>query len=127
MADGYLRENAAKLNLDMDKVAIMGGSAGGMAGFFAIADWEDQYRAFVILWGAPPQVPDLCKVPPTLSVHGTADKAVSYEWELPVQQRLEELHISHELITLEGSGHTPLDHMDEFLPQAMKLLDEHLH
>ena len=105
----------------------MGGSAGGMAGFFAIADWEDHYRAFVNLWGAPKEAPDLTKFPPTLSVHGTADKAVSYEWELPIQQRLEELHSPHELITLEGSGHTPLDRMDEFLPQAMKLLDKYLH
>ena len=127
VAYGYLQENAVRLHLDMDKVAIMGGSAGGMAGFFAIADWQDRYSAFVNLWGAPKEAPDLAKFPPTLSVHGTADKAVLYEWELPIQQRFEELHIPHELITLEGSGHTPLDHMEEFLPQTMKLLAEHLH
>lgn len=127
VAYGYLLENAVRLHLNMDKVAIMGGSAGGMAGFFAIADWQDHYSAFVNLWGAPKEAPDLAKFPPTLSVHGTADKAVLYEWELPIQQRFEELHIPHELITLEGSGHTPLDHMEEFLPQTMKLLAEHLH
>ena len=126
IAYGYLQKNAAKLHLDMDRIAIMGGSAGGMTGFFTIADWEDHYCAFVNLWGAPKEAPDLKKFPPTLSVHGTADKAVLYEWELPVQQRLEELHIPHELITLEGSGHTPLDRMGDFLPQVMKLLDSHL-
>lgn len=126
IAYGYLQENAAKLHLDMDRVAIMGGSAGGMTGFFAIANWEDRYRAFINLWGAPKEAPDLAKFPPTLSVHGTADKAVSYEWELSIQKRLEELRIPHELITLEGSGHTPLDRMEDFLPAILQLLAEQM-
>ena len=40
-----------------------------------------------------------------------------------IQTELEKHHIPHELITLDGSGHTPLNRMEEFLPQAMKLLD----
>lgn len=125
-AYGYLQENASKLHLDMDKVAIMGGSAGGMTGFYAIADWTDCYRAFINLWGAPREVPNLTNFPPTISVHGTADQAVPYEWELLIQQGLEDLHIPHELITLEDSGHTPLDRMGDFMPQVMKLLADYL-
>ena len=126
VAYGYLQQNAMKLHLDMEKVAIMGGSAGGMAAFYAIANWQDRYRAFINLWGTPEQVPDLTKFPPTLSVHGSADPAVAYERELPIQQQLQDYQIPHELITLEGSGHTPLDRMEEFLPQVMRLLAEQL-
>ena len=126
LAYQYLKGNAAKLNLDMDKVAIMGGSAGGMAAFYAIANWSDHYQAFINLWGAPDPAPDLTNFPSTLSVHGNTDLLVSYERELPIQAELERHHIPHELITLDGSGHTPLNRMGEFLPQAMKLLDHYL-
>lgn len=123
LAYRYLYNHDTKLNLDMDKVAIIGGSAGGMTAFYAIANWSDCYRAFINLWGAPDPVPDLAKFPPTLSVHGNADPLVAYERELPIQAELEQHHIPHELITLDGSGHTPLNRMGEFLPQAMELLD----
>lgn len=126
LAYQYLKENAKELHLDMEKVAIMGGSAGGMTGFYAIADWPDRYCAFVNLWGAPEKVPDLAKFPPTLSIHGSADPVVSYERELPIQEQLNDHHIPHELITLDGSGHTPLDRMGDFLPQIIEMLANRL-
>ena len=125
LAYQYLKDNAAKLNLgmDMDKVAIMGGSAGGMATFYAIANWSDHYQVFVNLWGASDPALGLTDFPPMLSVHGNADLLVPYERELPIETELEKHHIPYELITLYGSGHTPLNRMEEFLLQAMKLLD----
>lgn len=122
----YLAENAAKLDLDMERVAIMGGSAGGMTAFYAIADYADRYAAFVNLWGAPDPLPSLQSFPPTLSVHGDADRLVPYGRELPVQQELERLGIAHELITLAGKDHTPLMCMDEFMPAIMALLERDL-
>lgn len=126
LAYQYLHENAQKLHLNMEKVAIMGGSAGGMTAFYAIAHYTDRYAAFVNLWGAPDSVPDLAKFPPALSVHGNADMIVAYEREAPVQEQLAQHGIPHALITLEGSGHTPLNRMDEFLPQMMELLAKYI-
>lgn len=122
----YLTENAESLGLDAGRVAIMGGSAGGMGAFYAIADHGDIYKAFVNLWGAPWTVPDLKGFPPTLSVHGTADKAVPYALEGPIQQAFETYGIWHRLITLEGAGHTPLHLLDEYLPSMLELLAERL-
>lgn len=122
----YLTENAAKLELDMQRVAIMGGSAGGMTAFYAISNYADHYAAFVNLWGTPEPLPNLQGFPPMLSVHGDADPLVSYARELPLQQELERLDIKHELITLPGKGHTPLMCMNEFLPAIMELLARYL-
>ena len=123
----YIAEHAKELELNPERIAIMGGSAGGWASFYGIADHpEDRYRAFINLWGAPDRLPDLAGFPPTLSVHGNADLLVPYERELPIQEQLKAHGIRHSLITLDSSGHTPLDRMDDYLPQVMALLDSAL-
>lgn len=126
-AYGYINENAAKFGLDAERIAIMGGSAGGMTGFLTIAQFKDPYKAFINLWGAPKmETPDLKDFPPTLSVHGTDDKAVPYALEAPIQQSFEDYGIWHQLVTLEGAGHTPLHRLDEYLPQILDLLAKRL-
>lgn len=122
----YIAAHAEELELDVNRIAIMGGSAGGWASFYGIGNYTDRYRAFVNLWGAPEQFPDLAEFPPTLSVHGNADTLVPYQRELPIQEALEAHGIEHRFITLDGSGHTPLDRMGDFLPQVMALLGDTL-
>ncbi len=122
----YIVEHAGELELDSERIAIAGGSAGGMAAFYGIGNYSDCYRAFVNLWGAPEQIPDMSGFPPTLSVHGTADAVVPFQREMLIQEKLETYNIEHQLISLDGSGHTPLDRMDDFLPSVMKLLDRTL-
>ena len=118
----YLLQNAEALKLDMSRVAIMGGSAGGMTGFAAVANYDDPYRLFVNCWGSPKDFPDLAGFPPVLSIHGTADQLVDYSLELPIQERLEELGIRHELITLEEAKHTPMSRFEEFIPKVLAYL-----
>lgn len=123
----FIRAHAVELELDANRIAIIGGSAGGWASFYAIGNYTDPYRAFINLWGAPERFPDLAGFPPTLCVHGNADALVPYQRELPIQEELEAHGIEHWLITLDGSGHTPLNRMRDYLPQAMALLDDRLH
>lgn len=126
LAYRYIQENAAALGIEPEKMALMGGSAGGMTGFYTLAEHADSYRAFINLWGSPDPLPPLEGFPPTLSVHGTDDLLVPYKQELPIQEKLSQLGIRHELITLNGAGHTPLARMDEFLPQILDLLRQTL-
>ena len=126
LAYQYLCSHAKELGLDMTRVGIMGGSAGGCISFYAIAGYTDTYRAQVNLWGAPQNLPDVSAFPPVLSVHGTADPMVSYQREMPLQDKLEQAGIPHKLISLEGSGHTPLNRLDEFLPDILTWLDTYV-
>ena len=126
LAYRYLKENAGKLNIDESRIAMIGGSAGGWAAFHAIAGYPDPYRAFISCWGTPLQLPPVASFPPTLSIHGTEDRLVPYELETAAQESLRRAGIRHELIALEGSGHTPLDRLPEFLPAMMQWLEREM-
>ena len=76
------------------------------------------------LSSGPPELPDLQGFPPVLSIHGTADQAVSYQNDVVIHDRLKELGIRNELITLEGSGHTPIDRFTEYGPAVVQWLNE---
>ena len=97
----YIQQHAGELNLDASRVAIIGGSAGGMTSFAAIANYEDDYRLFVNCWGSPPVPPSLAGFPPVLSIHGTEDQKVDYSLELPIQKQLEELGLDIRLLSEE--------------------------
>ena len=116
----YLEEHAARYHLDMSQVSIMGGSAGGMTAFYAVANQPDRYRAMVNCWGSPHKLPNLENFPPVLSIHGTKDQAVPYELEANLARALDAAGIRNELITLEGGPHTPLDRFDEYMPRILE-------
>lgn len=118
----FLRANAGPLGLDPRRVAVMGGSAGGMTAFYAVEMRKGAFRALVNLWGAPEPIPDLHGFPPTLSVHGTSDAMVPYARELRLQDALAAAGVPHRLISLEGCGHTPIDEADAYMPAVLELL-----
>lgn len=123
----YIRENAERLNLDADRIALMGGSAGGMTGFYLLGHYNDNIRAFINCWGAPQGFsPCVSGFPPTLSIHGTADTLVRYELELPIQADLEKAGVVHELITLEGAGHTPMKFFATYIQSVIDWLDKYM-
>jgi dipeptidyl aminopeptidase/acylaminoacyl peptidase len=43
--------------------------------------------------------------PPTLLLHGTADKAVPYEQSVMMAEALARAGVVHELVTIPGGGH----------------------
>lgn len=70
-----------------------------------LAKEEVDEQALLLLWEISPinhLTPD---APPHILVHGTADPGVPYYLSVYLQQRLEDLGVPCELITLEGAGH----------------------
>ncbi len=118
----FVAENGEQWNLDASRIAIIGGSAGGWAAFYTIANYRDPYRAFINCWGSPTVLPSVTDFPATLSIHGTEDALVPYALETAAQTALEQAGIDHELITLPGCGHTPLNKFGEFMPVILKFL-----
>ncbi len=127
IAYAYIKENAEKLNFDSEHIAIMGGSAGGMACFYLLENYNDEFKFFGNCWGAPWSIkPNVTNFPPTVSIHGTADKAVAYELELEIDASFEKAGIPHKLITLEDAPHTPMKYSSTFMPIVLEWLDKYM-
>jgi len=131
----WLRKNSEILNIDVSKIIIGGGSAGGMLGCnlcFNERPGNNNDKAgfvgFVNLWGTPDVVWGELDVdkndPPTIIVHGTEDKLVSHSNSAILAEKLKANNVKHELVTIEGAGHTPVKHMDDFEKKIAAFLYE---
>lgn len=126
LAYEYVKANANKFNFDSERISIMGGSAGGMACYYLLEFYDDEYKLFGNCWGAPWRyTPDVSGFPPTVSVHGTADQAVSYALEAPIHAALDKEGIPNILVTLEDAPHTPMKHFDKFIPVIIEWLNKY--
>jgi acetyl esterase/lipase len=121
----WLRKNGKSLKVDTSKIIVGGGSAGGILGCnlcFNNKLSDDNDKAgivgFVNLWGSPgAEWGELAvdkNIPPTIIVHGTEDALVAYENSVNLVEKLNASGIRNELVTIEGAGHTPVKHMDDF-------------
>lgn len=131
----WLRKNGKSLNVDISKIIIGGGSAGGILGSnlcFNKKLSDDNDKAgiigFVNLWGSPGAGWGELEVDknnlPTIIVHGTEDALVAYENSVNLVEKLNAYGIRNELITIEGAGHTPVKHMDDFEKKIAAFLYE---
>ena len=130
----WIRNNYEKLKIDKTKIIIGGGSAGGMLAVnLCYKDNMDPGKwdksgiiGLVDLWGSPDESWTVSKVdkndPPTIIVHGTADTLVPYINSQRLIKQLEINQVKHDLITIEGAGHTPTSHMNEFVKSIAKFL-----
>ena len=130
----WLRNNRKELKIDKSKIIVGGGSAGGMLAVnlcykdnTASEKWDKRgIIGLVNLWGSPDESYNVSKVdkndPPTIIVHGTADQAVSYVNSEKLIKQLEINKVKHELITIDGAGHTPTSHMNEFIKDIANFL-----
>jgi len=60
--------------------------------------------------------------PPAIIVHGTEDALVSFDNTLDLVEELKFKGVQHELIAIEGAGHTPQRRMDIFAPDIARFL-----
>lgn len=122
----WIRANQQKLKIDTKKIIVGGGSAGGMLAVnFCCKDnssaekWDKSgIICLVNLWGSPDPTYMFSTIdkndPPTITVHGTADKLVPYENSVQLTKELEKNGIKQELVTIEGGEHTPVKYYDDF-------------
>lgn len=122
----WVRANQKILKIDLNKIIVGGGSAGGMLAVnFCYKDntvaekWDKTgIIALIDLWGSPDPSYMFSTIdkndPPTIMVHGTVDKLVSYQNSVKLDSTLKANNIKHELITIEGGEHTPVNHYAEF-------------
>lgn len=122
----WVRANSKKLGIDKNKIVMGGGSAGGILGNnFCYREgsknekWDKRGMvAFINLWGSPDESWGSFEMdkndPPTIIVHGTEDESVPYENSVQIIEKLNAAGVKNQLITIEGAGHTPAQHMDDF-------------
>jgi acetyl esterase/lipase len=127
LALDWVRANAAAYRMDTRRLALAGGSAGGMIVHNLCHDpaapvdaTRDGIFAAVSLWGPPrPEARRFAGVnpccPPTLFIHGTADALVPYRLSPELLAELNAAGVEGALLTFEGAPHTPVMHMDEII------------
>lgn len=153
-ATAFLLDNAEQLGVDPDKIVIAGSSAGAMTSLQA--DWEirnhsdfarssplpEDFRYAGVMAFAGAVLSDKGKVTyaeepaPTLFLHGTEDKIVSYKgisfmkWRLSSAKRLAAEFSSkgynYNFLRFPGYGHDIASSMFYTLPEQYRFLEENV-
>lgn len=130
----WIRKNQEKLGIDLKRIIVGGGSAGGiLAVNFCTKDKSTNEKwnksgiiGLVNLWGSPDASFLFSTIdkndPPAITVHGTADKLVPYENTLQLTKQLNDNGIKNEVVTLDGGEHTPMKFYDEFSKKIVQFL-----
>lgn len=122
----WVKANSKKYNVDKKKIIIGGGSAGGMIAVNLcykdgsnLDKWDKKgVIGLVNLWGSPDESRSMFTInsedPPTIIVHGTEDESVPFINSEKLVAGLKQAGVKHELVAIEGAGHTPASHMKAF-------------
>jgi len=130
----WVRANAAGYRIDASRMAVGGGSAGGMIAVNLVAAENSEAAAgrrpgvfaLVNLWGSPSTALTVAAIgktyPPTLIIHGTADQTVPYSQSEALAAALKANGIRHRLVPIEGAAHTPTSNMPMLVDQVAAFL-----
>ena len=117
----WLRAHADEYRVDASRIAVGGGSAGGMIAVNLAAiegrpsGGSGGVFALIDLWGSPAAslkvAPIGPRFPPTVLIHGTADELVPFAQSEALASELAESGVTRELRALPGAPHTPTSAM----------------
>jgi acetyl esterase/lipase len=126
----WLKRNAGAYGIDPDRVAVAGESAGGLtaAGVGTRAnDAASSVRAWISISGGLDGVSDVdANDAPGLLFANTEDPYVPYTWSTDADAALRRAGVPVRLVAIEGVGHVPKDHIDQFLTDSRDFLRERL-
>ena len=121
----WLRAHADEYRVDASRIAVGGGSAGGMIAVNLAAiegrpsGGSGGVFALIDLWGSPAAslkvAPIGPRFPPTVLIHGTADELVPFAQSEALASELAESGVTRELRALPGAPHTPTSAMADIL------------
>lgn len=117
-AYAWIAANSTRLKIDVNRLFIAGGSAGGVlaAGLCYPRADRQGIKGAIFLWGSPPSHASIGPGdPPALMIHGTADRTVRYSLSETFSRNLTDKGIPNVLHPIPGADHTPVDHMEEIV------------
>jgi carboxymethylenebutenolidase len=127
VADGVT--NAAKQpNVDPSRVGLLGFSLGSYLSL-SLSVFDPRVSAVVEYFGGLPDVlvKDVKSLPPTLILHGDADKVVPVSEAKALETLCRERKVPHEVRIYPGQGHGFLgDHGEDAMRRALAFLDRHV-
>ena len=118
----------AQPNVDRDRVGLLGFSLGAYLGLSA-AMYDVRVTAVVDYFGGLPEVlvKSVRRMPPTLILHGDADKVVSVEEARILERVFREKAIPFEIRIYPGQGHWFEDAADrDATERTMRFLEQHV-
>ena len=116
LALSWIKNNSKKYNLDINKVAISGGSAGSMTALYTTYVSNQKVikiKAVIDLWGGLENV-DLIKkgAAPLLIYHGDLDKLINVDFAYALKKRMDEIGSTNSQIhIMEGKGHAQYNYI----------------
>lgn len=130
----WIRANSKKYGIHKNKIIVGGGSAGGMIAVNLcykdgndIENWNKKgIIGLVNLWGSPDESWRMSTIdpsdPPTIIIHGTEDQSVPFINTERLTEELKHAGVSYEIVPIQGAGHTPASHMEEFNKRIAQFL-----
>jgi acetyl esterase/lipase len=126
----WLKRNAGAYRIDPDRVAIAGESAGGMtaAGVGTRAvDAASSVRAWISISGGIDggEGVDATDAPGLLFAN-TEDPYVPFAWSADTDAALRRAGVPVRFVAIDGVGHVPADHVDQFIAESRDFLRRQL-
>lgn len=133
----WLRANSARYRIDVERIAVGGGSAGAFTALHAAYVEEEggsgnpgfssRLGAVVDFWGGMGDVTAMTSgEAPLIIFHGTLDPVVPFTLAEQLVSRAEAVGVPYEFYPLAGAGHGVWEFMEQFIARITPFLYQHL-